>query len=93
MNHIAQVLWLRHWKCEAHTVSLCMVGSGPSADVHRAKLRGTDVAVKVIREGVKVDLAALMAELSSLFKMRHPNNVSVNTVKAMVRSHLSFAMK
>ena len=34
------------------------------------------MAVKVIREGVNVDLAALMAELSALFKMRHPNCVS-----------------
>ena len=51
-------------------------GTGPNGDTHRAKLRGTDVAVKVIKANEALSATSLMTDLNALFKMRHPNVVS-----------------
>ena len=52
-----------------------VLGEGDFGVVHRARWRGTPVAVKVLREGQSIRLEELATEIASLLKVHHPNIV------------------
>jgi serine/threonine protein kinase len=52
-----------------------ILGEGEFGVVHRARWRGTPVAVKVLREGQDIRFEELATEIASLLKVHHPNIV------------------
>ena len=51
-------------------------GTGPRGDIYRARMRGTDVAVRLVKSQHSLNMTSLISELNALHKMRHPNIVS-----------------
>ena len=76
--------------CELFCLTIIHIptGQGPSGIVYQGKWRGTDVAIKVLRDGDDIDMWEFSSELSKMHKVRHPHVVDFIGASTKSRSKL-----